>query len=271
MATEQLAVRLLSWFQGTVQYVVAFSGGVDSAVVAKAAWLANPDHTTLVTGDSPSLARQDLADAIATAEIIGARHLLLKTGETNDTAYRRNDALRCYHCKSHLFARLEEEFPAATIVTGTNLDDLDDYRPGLQAAKERKVRAPLAELGLGKTEVRLLAKGWGLPLAEKPAAPCLASRIAYGVEVTPERLQRVEAAEAYLRKLGLVEFRVRLHPGEMARIEVPNDRMDVVLSAAMSADLVGHLKSLGFRFVTLDLDGFTSGSLNQLIQITPPR
>ena len=265
---ELLAAQLVEWFRSTASdYVVALSGGVDSAVVAKAASLAGEVNTVLVTGESPSLARQELRDAISVAERVALPHVTLATGETKDPAYQANDARRCYHCKTHLFSSLEKQYPSAIIVTGTNADDLQDYRPGLQAASEHRVRAPLAELGFDKQVVRRLAELWGLPIAEKPASPCLASRVAYGVEVTHERLLMIERAEQWLRERGLIEFRVRLHAGELARIEVPLKELQRLASEPIRTELNVYFKSIGFRFVTLDLSGFSSGSLNQLIQL----
>ncbi len=221
----------------------------------------------LATGESPSLARQELRDATATAARIELPHVTIETGETKDRDYQLNDARRCYHCKTHLFEALKRQYSAATIVTGTNADDLQDYRPGLEAAAEHQVRAPLAELGFGKSIVRTLAQFWDLPIAEKPASPCLASRIAYGVEVTSARLAMIEHAEQWLREHGLIEFRVRLHAGELARIEVSIEEILRFATDPLRNELLAHFKSLGFRFVTLDIAGFSSGSLNQLIQI----
>lgn len=267
---SHLATNLLAWFSGLPQagqLIVALSGGVDSAVVAKACYLAVGDRCTLATGDSPSLARQELLDAQQVANQIGAPHLIVKTLELEDANYQRNDLRRCYFCKSHLFENLSQRFPEVVILTGTNFDDLGDYRPGLQAANEHQIRAPLAELGYTKNSVRLLAEHWHLVVQDKPASPCLASRIAYGVEVTPERLARIEAAESFIRNLGLKEFRVRLHAGELARIEVPVHQIAPLADENCRTQILNELKRLGFRFVTLDLGGFVSGSLNQLIQI----
>lgn len=262
------AAELVAWFRASAErYVVALSGGVDSAVVAKAASLVTQVQVVLATGESPSLARQELRDASAMAARIELPHVTIATGETHDRDYQLNDARRCYHCKTHLFEALKREYPGATIVTGTNADDLQDYRPGLEAAAEHQVRAPLAELGFGKSIVRQLAQFWNLPIADKPSSPCLASRIAYGVEVTSNRLAMIEQAEQWLRGHGMVEFRVRLHAGELARIEVPVEAISRLATDPLRVELLAQLKSLGFRFVTLDISGFTSGSLNQLIQI----
>jgi pyridinium-3,5-biscarboxylic acid mononucleotide sulfurtransferase len=277
-----LGQSLIDWFCHTsTRYVIALSGGVDSAVVAKAAALArqlsltraDEDSSTnrieivLATGESPSLARQELQDAAQVARLIGIEHTVIATQETSRADYQRNDARRCYYCKSQLFETLAQCYPGSLIITGTNADDLGDYRPGLQAAAEHRVRAPLGELGVGKASVRRLAEMWDLPIAEKPASPCLASRIAYGLEVTPVRLEMIERAESYLRSQGLREFRVRLHPGELARIEVPIEELPRFAADPIRQDLVAQFRTLGFRYVSLDLAGFISGSLNQLIQI----
>lgn len=259
---------LVDWFaMSAKRYVVALSGGVDSAVVAKAASLAKDVDVVLATGESPSLARQELRDATDMAARVELPHFTIETGETQDRQYQLNDARRCFHCKTHLFEALKRQYPEATIVTGTNADDLHDYRPGLEAASQHQVRAPLAELGFRKSVVRDLAQYWALPIAEKPASPCLASRIAYGVEVTIERLARIEHAEQWLRDHGVLEFRVRLHAGELARIEVNMDQIARFAVDPLRSELLAHFRSLGFRFVTLDIAGFESGSLNQLIQI----
>ena len=267
----EAARKLVAWFEAGRDYVIAFSGGVDSAVVAKAASLAAGNcsglHVVLATGDSPSLARQELRDAETVAALIDLPHQIIESGETNDPEYKLNDARRCYHCKSNLFEVLERKFPASIIVTGTNSDDLQDYRPGLVAAAEHKVRSPLAELRFDKAAVRAIAELWSLPIADKPASPCLASRLAYGVEVTGERLAMVENAEAWLRDRGFSELRVRLHAGELARIEVGLAQLSRLVTEPMRGELHAYFKALGFRFVTVDLGGFASGSLNQLIQI----
>lgn len=266
---NDLAAKLLGWFDSARQYAVALSGGVDSAVVAKAAHLATADAVA-VTGCGPSVAQREMEDATAVVASIGIRHERVLPGEIDNPAYQQNDARRCYYCKSHLFSRLVESYPNRIILSGTNHDDLSDYRPGLDAARESAVRAPLAELRLGKQQVRLLARAWELSVAEKPASPCLASRIAHGVQVTPERLQRVEQAEIILRELGFDEFRVRLHAEELARIEVPLHRLAELMVPTVYARLAEDFKSLGFRFVTLDLDGFRSGSLHPLALPTLP-
>jgi uncharacterized protein len=266
--------RLRGWFADCPGAVVAFSGGVDSAVVAQAAHDALNDRAIAATADSASLARDELAGATELAKRIGIEHRLVATGEVADPAYLRNDSQRCFHCKSHLFQSLhamrEVRELGWWIITGTNRDDLGDWRPGLVAAEQHGVRSPLAELGIDKAGVRSLAARWQLPVAEKPASPCLASRVAYGVAVTPERLARIEAAEAEMRALGFHRFRVRLHAGELARIEVPIDQLPQLIERPARERLIRKLGDLGFRFVTLDLEGFASGSLNRLIELPAP-
>ena len=268
--TGQRAAELVGWFDPTVSYVIALSGGVDSAVVAAAAHRSEA-VCEAVTAISASVAEVERLDAARAAELIGISHRCIATSELESSDYRQNDPQRCFHCKSHLFAALATACPEQQILTGTNQDDLGDYRPGLRAAEKSGVLAPLAELSIGKAEVRAIAALWGLPIAEKPASPCLASRIAYGVAVTEERLQRVEEAEKFLRELGLSEFRVRLHEGEMARIEVQPEAIEMLASPNIRDRLLQEFKRRGFKFVTLDLAGFSSGSLNQLVQIGTKR
>lgn len=250
------------------EFVVALSGGVDSAVVAKAAHLSGRRCLAL-TAVSPSVAELELKDAKEVVGHIGIPYEIVRTEEIQDPRYQRNDARRCYFCKSHLYGHAGRLYPSSTLVSGTNADDLGDYRPGLQAAAEHKVFSPLAQLGFGKGEVRALANLWKLPVSDKPASPCLASRLAYGVEVTPQRLAMVEQAEICVRRFGLREFRVRLHSEEVARIEVHDADIPRLLDGQVRAQLDTELRHLGFAFVTLDLGGFKSGSLNQLIQIEP--
>ena len=249
---------------------VAFSGGIDSTVVAKAAFLALGERAIAVTADSASVARTELDDARALATLIGIRHVVVRTQEFDNPDYLKNDGTRCYHCKTELYttvARLLPELGVPVMVSGANLDDRGDYRPGLVAAAEHSVRHPLQEAGFTKADVRALAKFWDLPTWDKPAAPCLSSRMAPGVAVTPERTKRVEDAEAFLRSLGLRECRVRYHEGDLARVEVPVGEVARYAADPVRTELARTLHALGFKFVALDLDGFRSGSLNELVPL----
>ena len=262
--------KLLSILRELRGTVVAFSGGVDSAVVAKAAYLALGDRAIAMTSDSPSVPRSELAAARELVSIIGIRHEVLPTTEFDNPAYQRNSGDRCYFCKSELYTRIEsklESLGLTTVCSGANLDDLGDYRPGLTAAAEHHVRHPLQEARFTKAHVRELAKHWKLPVWDKPASPCLSSRLAPGLEVTPERTLRVELAEAYLKTLGIRDGRVRYHEGDLARVEVPGDDIARLLDPAIRLGLSQKLHEIGFRFVSLDLDGFRSGSLNQLVSL----
>lgn len=266
LETAVAAERLMERIRRCESVAVAFSGGVDSAVVAQAAALALGPRAVAVTAVSPSLAAEDLQSAVHTAARIGIRHVQLHTAEFQRPEYRANAANRCYYCKDTLYALLTsrlQELDVAVILNGANRDDLGDHRPGMQAAAQHAVRSPLIEAGLGKLDVRALARFWELSVADKPAAPCLASRVAYGVEVTAERVARIEAAESFLRELlGLQELRVRLEAAELARIELPLPAVARLTEPQLRAQVVDCLRSLGFRYVTLDLEGFRSGSLN---------
>ncbi len=225
---EEQRERLLDLVRGFESCAVAFSGGVDSAVVAKAAQLALGERAVAVTGTSASLAAGELDEARHVAALIGIRHVVIDTDEFANPAYVQNSPDRCYHCKTELYTQLDQrrqELGVAVIASGANRDDLGDYRPGLQAAAEHQVRSPLAECGLGKSDVRALAAHWGLPVWDKPATPCLSSRVAYGESVTPERLAMIDQAEQYLKRQGLVTLRVRYHPGDWRGSKCPAMRL----------------------------------------------
>ena len=247
--------------------VVAYSGGVDSSFLASVAHDTLGADALAVTAVSPSLARRELDAATRLAAERGWNHRIVGTHEVAREEYARNDGDRCYWCKTELFEVLgpvAEELDAQMVV-GTNVDDLGDYRPGLIAADEKNVMAPLVDARLTKSEIRALSDDAGLPTADKPASPCLASRFAYGVRVTPEGLRRIDAAEEFVRSLGFEIFRVRDH-GDLARLEVPKDQIGRAVSLGETID--EGLKELGYRYVSIDLKGFRSGSLNEAL-LTP--
>jgi pyridinium-3,5-biscarboxylic acid mononucleotide sulfurtransferase len=232
--------------------------------------LALGEQAVAVTADSPSLASGELENALQVAKQIGVRHEIIRTFEMSDPNYTRNDSQRCYFCKSELYGRLtplQNQLGLSRIVNGANLDDVGDYRPGMQAASEANIRSPLIECRIDKASVRALAQYWCLPVWDKPATPCLSSRIAYGEQVTPERLRQVDEAEKWLRNQGLTQCRVRWHKGELARIEVPCSELERFCSEPLRNELIQAFRQAGFLFVTLDLEGFRSGSLNQLVSI----
>lgn len=262
--------RLLSLLASYGSCAVAYSGGVDSAVVAKAARLALGASAFAVTGVSASLAEGELDSAAALAAQIGIRHELLETEELSNPAYTANAPDRCFHCKTELFtqlATLAQQMGVKEVASGTNLDDLGDYRPGLAAAAAYGVRQPLADCEITKADVRALAALWDLPVADKPASPCLSSRVAYGETVTPERLRRIDAAEQYVRSLNIRTCRVRYLSGDVARVEVPREAIARLEEPATKESLSRCLLDLGFRQVIVDPSGYRSGSLNESLPL----
>ena len=260
--------RLLDLLRSYGSCAVAFSGGLDSTVLAKAAQLALGDRAVAVTGTSASLAAGELDESIALARQIGIRHEVIHTDELAVAGYQANAGDRCYFCKSELFLKVEQiaaRLGVAVVCDGSNRDDQGEHRPGMQAARERQVRSPLAECALGKAELRALAAAWDLPTWDKPATPCLSSRIAYGERVTPERLTMIDQAERFLRERGFQPLRVRYHKGDMARIEVSLEALPRLAEPELRRALVEHLRSLGFKYVALDLEGFRSGSMNAIL------
>jgi uncharacterized protein len=247
--------------------LIAYSGGVDSTLVAKIAYDVLGDRAMAVTAVSPSLLPEELEDAKIQAATIGIPHQIVQTHEMENPNYTSNPVNRCYFCKSELHDTLKPlalKLGYPYVVDGVNADDLHDYRPGIQAAKERGARSPLAEVGVTKLEVRQLSQQLGLPWWDKPAQPCLSSRFPYGEEITVAKLQRVGRAEIYLRKLGWDNLRVRSE-GDTARIELAPEKIkDFVLSVDL-ASVVAAFQEFGFIYVTLDLEGYRSGKLNQVL------
>ncbi len=246
--------------------VVAFSGGVDSALLLKlAVQTLGRDGVLAVTGRSPSLPQAELDGVGALAEALGARHEFIDTDEFSNPSYLANPTDRCYFCKTELYSKLA---PLAAgrgyraVLSGTNADDLEDFRPGLRAAEQQQVYSPLAEAGIGKAEVRKLAAELGLPIHDKPASPCLASRVPYGQPITPAKLRQIDQAETLLQELGFRECRVRHHE-TVARIEVPVDQIPRLVEPELRRVVEARLRELGFWYVTVDLSGFRSGSLNR--------
>ncbi len=247
--------------------LVAYSGGTDSAFLAWAAHRALGDDMLAIIADSPSLARFQLADAIAFAREQDIPLEVVRTNELDRPEYVRNDASRCFHCKDELFTVMEEfarTHGFETVAYGVNLDDKSDFRPGQVAASQHRVATPLLDVALTKEEIRNLAREAGLRTWDKPASACLSSRIEYGRPVTTEALSAVEVGEDSLRRLGFRQVRVR-HHGEIARIEIAREEMALALSTEMAAEFTRIFKALGFKFVTLDLEGFRSGSMNSLV------
>lgn len=259
--------QLQQLFEGMDRALIAYSGGVDSTLVAKIAFDVLGDRSLAITANSPSLLPEELEDAKIQAAEIGITHEVVITHEMDNPNYTSNPINRCYFCKSELHdtlkpLTLERGYPY--VVDGVNADDLQDYRPGIQAAQERGARSPLAEIGLTKAEVRQLSQYLGLSWWDKPAQPCLSSRFPYGEEITIEKLQRVGRGERYLRQLGLKNLRVRSE-GETAKIELPPEQIKEFILTHDLPQLVAAFQSFGFLYVTLDLEGYKSGKLNQVL------
>jgi uncharacterized protein len=253
--------------------LVAFSGGVDSTLVLRAAVdVLGPDRVLAVTGVSPSLSRTELDATRTLAAGIGATHRLLATHEVEDPRYAANPSNRCYFCKSELYEQLSALAAAEgwdAIADGTNADDVHDVRPGRQAAAERGVVSPLLEAGLSKAAVRELSQALGLPTWDKPEMPCLASRIPYGSGVDPQKLRQIEAAEECLRAAGIRGGRVR-HHGDIARLELAPEDLARLAETDLRTQLVDGIRAAGFRYVVLDLEGYRRGRLNEALRFAPP-
>ena len=272
--TEYMSViakeeRLRELIRALDSVIVAYSGGVDSSYVA---YVANEElgpRAVCITGQSASLPSYQNAEIKSVVERFGFHHEIIRTDELENPNYSANNADRCYFCKDELYNKLEAVARSRGIehiVDGSTVDDLDDYRPGRQAAKQHAVRSPLIEVGLNKSEVRELSRRATLPTWDKPASPCLSSRIAYGTTVTIERLNKVDRGEEILREFGFREFRVR-HHDTLVRLEIAASEMDRVLRKDVVEQLAARFRELGFKYVTLDLQGFRSGSMNEALPI----
>jgi uncharacterized protein len=267
-ASRSKAARLEAVIRARPKAVVAFSGGVDSTLLLKACVdTLGPENVTAVTGVSETYTPEERRAARRTARTLGVRHVLLETEELACPAFAANPADRCYHCKRELFGRIKElaeGLGAKTFYDASNVDDLADYRPGHRAVREFRVRSPLVEAGFTKKDVRALAKRLGLPSWDKPANPCLASRVPYGTPITSGILARIRAGEKYLRSLGFPVVRLR-HHGELARLEVPAADIPRLVRPATARKVARRLRSLGYLWTAVDLEGYEMGSLNRAV------
>lgn len=272
MTTDDKFRKLQEDLKKMDRVIIAFSGGVDSTFLLKAASMAGLHEVLAVTGQSESVPEEELAFSKEMSRSFNVSHKIIFTRELEDENYSQNPPDRCYYCKKELFGRLKEiahteGFPF--ILDGTNADDAGDWRPGKRAAEEEGVKSPLLEAGLSKDEIRQLSRELGLPTWDKPATPCLSSRFPYGQTITAASLERVNRAEAFIRKFGVKELRVRSH-ADVARIEIDPDDFHILMDRSVRKETVDYLKSIGFKYIALDLQGFRSGSGNEGI-IEGPR
>jgi uncharacterized protein len=269
MSPKDKESRLLKYLEQFSSSIVAFSGGVDSSYLAFMADRVMGAEARIVTALSPSVSRMQenlVKEFVSTYKL---NHHFVHTDEMEDPHYTSNPTNRCYFCKTELYnalLKLKREWNVEVVFDGSNADDVSDYRPGRTAAHEASIKSPLIEAGIRKEDLRLLSRDWGLPTWNLPAMPCLSSRLPYGVEVTPERLEQIEEAESFIRSLGFKDFRVR-HHDDLARIEIAQAELAKIMDLGLFKTINEQLKSLGYQYVTIDLQGFRSGSLNELLDL----
>jgi pyridinium-3,5-biscarboxylic acid mononucleotide sulfurtransferase len=262
--------RLVALIRGMERVIVAFSGGVDSTLLARAARDALGDRAVLATADSETYPVSELEETRRLAAFLGMRHVVIRTRELDNPEYAKNPPNRCYFCKEELFTRLDplaEAEGGAQLIYGANMDDTGDHRPGMQAAKVKSVRAPMIEAELWKEEIRTVSRELGLPTWDKPSFACLSSRFQYGERITADKLRQIDAAEAFMKGLGFRQFRVR-HHDRLARIELPLEELPRLWEDGRREAIVGRFRELGYLYVTMDLQGFRSGSANELLKWT---
>ncbi|MFC2044609.1 ATP-dependent sacrificial sulfur transferase LarE [Chloroflexota bacterium] len=248
--------------------LIAYSGGVDSTFLLKVASIVLADRVLAVTASSETYTAREREEAKKNAEMLGVRHIIVTTSELDDDSFASNPPERCYYCKKELFSKLTgltRQYGLNYVVDASNYDDVSDFRPGRKAASEFGVRSPLVEVLLTKDEIRTLSKEMDLPTWDKPAQPCLSTRFPYGTKITKEELSKVELAEGFLAGLGIKQLRVRVH-GDIVRIEVPKEDMPIFLDAGMCEEIADRLKALGYRYITLDIQGYRMGSMNEPLE-----